>query len=39
MKKVDKNIGKIKDKATLIGQICNIIDNNKGRIQELVYEK
>lgn len=39
MKKVDKNIGKIKDRATLIGQICNIIETNKGKIIELVYEK
>ena len=35
MKKVDKQISKIKDKATLIGQICNIIDNNKTKVNEV----
>lgn len=32
LKKVDKKIGKLKDKSTLIGQICNIIDNHKGHV-------
>ena len=32
LKKVDKKIGKLKEKATLIGQFCNIIDNHKGNI-------
>lgn len=35
MKKVDKKLGKIKDKSTLIGQICNIIDNNKAKVNEI----
>lgn len=29
LKRIDRRIGKIKEKVTFIGQVCNIIDNNK----------
>lgn len=32
LKKVDKKIGKLKEKSALIGQLVYIIDNNKGNI-------
>ena len=32
LKKVDKKIMKLKEKAAFIGQVCNIIDNHKGNV-------
>ena len=32
LKKVDEKIMKLKEKAAFIGQVCNIIDNQKGNV-------
>lgn len=32
LKKIDKKIGKIKEKAGFVGQVCNIIENNKSNL-------
>jgi hypothetical protein len=32
LKRIDKKIGKIKEKSGFVGQVCNIIENNKGNL-------